>query len=61
MLNEWFQREWREVQAVVNRIGTMDRFLSSSVPGRKNGSVPETGITRCPKTMADRPSRAWGL
>lgn len=26
MLNEWFQRKWREVQVVVNRIGTMDRF-----------------------------------
>lgn len=58
MLNEWFQREWREMQAVVSRIGTMDRFQvddESSVPVRENGSVPETGITRHPKTMADQP------
>ena len=51
------------MQAVVSRIGTMDRFQvddESSVPVRESSSVPETGITRHPKTMADQPKQSIG-
>lgn len=45
------------MEAVVNRIGTMDRFQvdnKKSIPVRENGNAPEAGITRPYKTMADQ-------
>lgn len=63
MLNEWFQGKQREVERVVNTIGTMDRFQVDNkriIPVRENGNALETGITRHYKTMADQSNLSKG-